>query len=799
MHFFQKCRPDPDINVTGHCFSAWIIFFKQNFYFYIRKPLQPIMRIALYMNIMLFLAVLVHGQQEGRREAISDQLSVTTIDSARTRLLSELALEYKISDTLQAMKILREAEELAAKTSDARGLGLCCEARGKIRYYHGYYEKAIRDFERSKSYFIHAELPGKFAGVMVDQGNAHLFLSQYDIALSKYDSARRFFEEMNHVSGLIRCLNNMGIIYKNYGRYREALDSYQQVIDLSLSNSDSISLTDTYINIGVVYVRQGDYSNALENFNKSLYYARQTNNKKQESISLLNKGVIYYKLREYEESLEHYMRALEVSSQMGDKVEISRCLTNIGTNYISMGQYDRAESYIKKALTIKKELGDKRSIANNYNFLAEVEYYRENFTEAIALDMKAILLKHEVNDPDGLARCFNTLGRTYLADGQFEQAFRYADSSLHYGLSIGALEHITDAYFLQKEVMEQRENYKEAYERYDLYKMYSDSLMNERKARAIKDIQFRYESRVLEEENERLKVQADLDALLIERNRKIMLTLVPAIILFTFAIILLFTIQRRQKHYNAALTRQNQVITRQNLKLDDHNRTKDKILSVITHDIRGTLGNQFTALSVLARGQFKDENERIVVFSRLAQSAALSIGMLENLALWTRLREGSLEYNPEKIDLSEVINEVTDHADKLVCNKEILLYRDSPGGMTCQADRRMIRNILANLVSNAIKYSYRGGEVQIAVEKKQHRLHVTVKDQGIGLSEGELLQLSDENLIKGRRGTENEKGSGLGLTLVKRFLAYHKSELLLESTPDEGTTASFMLSCIAHD
>lgn len=757
------------------------------------------MRIALYMNIMLFLAVQATGQQEGRSGVITDLLAATKEDSARVRLLYELALEQKINDSLQAMKILREAEELATSTSDVRGLGLCCEARGKIRYYYGCYEKAIRDFERSKTYYLNADLPGEFAGVMVDQGNAHLFLSQYDIALSKYDSARQVFEEMNHVSGLIRCLNNMGIIYKNYGKYREALDSYQKVIDLSLRNSDSISLTDTYINIGVVYVRQGDYSNALENFNKSLYYARQTSNKKQESISLLNKGVIYYKLQEYEASLDHYMRALEVSSQMGDKVEISRCLTNIGTNYISLGQYDRAESYIKKALTIKEELGDKRFIANNYNFLAEVAYHRGNFKEAIALDMKAIKLKHEVNDPDGLARCFNTLGRTYLADGQFEQAFMYADSSLYYGVPIGALEHITDAYFLQKEVMHQRGEYREAYGLYDLYKIYSDSLMNARKARAIKEIQFRYESRVLEEENERLNVQADLDAFLIERNRKIMWTLVPAIVLFAFAIILLLTIQRRQKHFNAELTRQNQVITRQNLKLDDYNRTKDKILSVITHDIRGTLGNQLTALSVLAKGQFRDEDERNIVFTRLAQSAALSIGMLENLALWTRLREGSLDYAPEKIDLSELVDDVTDHADKLVCNKEIILCKECPGGMTCHADRRMIRNILANLVSNAIKYSHRGGEVHISVKKIENRMYVSVRDHGIGMTEGELVQLSEERLLKGRRGTENEKGSGLGLTLVKRFLAFHESELSLESTPDEGTTASFTLSCFTDE
>lgn len=731
-------------------------------------------------------------------ERISGQLSAASEDSTRIRLLTELALEYKTSDTIRALAMLHEALNLAAGTSDVRGVGLCYEAMGRIRYFHGDYRKAIKDFEVAKSWLHASGLPAKYADVMVDQGNAHLFLSQYDIALSKYDSARRVFSELDHTAGLIRCLNNMGIIYKNYGRYREALDSYAKVVDLSLRDSDSISLTDTYINIGVVHVKQADYHTALENFSRSLYYARQTGNRKQESISLMNSGVIYNKLKEYGKALEHYQKALSVSTQMGDKVEISRCLTNIGTNYIPMGQYDLAETYIRRGLAIKHELGETRSIANAYNFLAEIEYYRENYPEAIELDLRAIGLKHEVNDPEGLARCFSNLGRTYLAAGKPEEAFRYADSSLFYGLSIGALEHITSAYFIQKEVMEKFGNYRKAFELYDLYKKYSDTLMNEYKARAAKEIEFRYESRVLEEENERLQVQAELDAVLIERNRKILITLIPAIILFALAVILLYTIQRRQKQYNAALTRQNQVITRQNIKLDEYNRTKDKILSVITHDIRGTIGNQLTALSVLARDEFRDEEERTIVLSRLANSAALSLGMLENLALWTRLREGSLEYTPKQVRLSSLVDEVVQDLSRFASSKEIRLQLENSDQVECNVDYLLMRNVLTNLVSNAIKYSRRGGEVTVSAQQQNSHVVVEITDKGIGMTEGELLQCSEGNFGKGRRGTENEKGSGLGLSLARSILGFHDSELRLESTAEEGTTASFSLRCNAH-
>jgi signal transduction histidine kinase len=273
--------------------------------------------------------------------------------------------------------------------------------------------------------------------------------------------------------------------------------------------------------------------------------------------------------------------------------------------------------------------------------------------------------------------------------------------------------------------------------------------------------------------------------------------MIPAIILFTLAVILLYIIQRRQKQYNAALTRQNQVITRQNIKLDEYNRTKDKILSVITHDIRGTIGNQLTALSVLARDEFRDDEERTVVLSRLVNSAALSLGMMENLALWTRLREGSLEYTPQQVDLSSLADEVLNSFSRSASSKEIQLNLEKEGPLNCYGDPFMIRNILANLVSNAIKYSHRGGAVQVTVRRKNNEVEVCVRDHGIGMSEGEMLQDAGNIFGKGRKGTENEKGSGLGLALAKSLLAFHERELLLESQANDGVSASFSLRCSA--
>ncbi len=738
----------------------------------------------------------VIAQEQDSPTKIRQLLQEKQDDTTLIRLKRDLALHYRLQDTARAYDLLDEAMALSQSLSYEKGVGLINEARGEILYYHGFYEDAIQCFDRAINSYQEAGDERLKAGVIVDEGNANLFMARYDTALARYETALDLFTKHSDIPGMSRCLNNMGIIYKNYGWYNKALESYDKVEELYLRISDSTSLTDTYINTGVVYVLRGHYYLALEKFSKALEYAHMTGHMDRVAKSLLNIGVIHNKMQEYELALEYYSRSLKVSTALEDKVEISKALTNIGTNYIPMQQYDRAEDYIRRGLDLKNELGDLRSISNCYNYLGEIYFFKGAYDQAVRENRRAIELKHEVNDREGLTRCYTGMGQSYLEMGRLGLAAVYADSSLDLSLELGVLEQIVDAYAIQKEIMVKKGNFRQAYELSELHKSFSDSLMNENKARAVQEIEFKYKSEMLAEENERLRLQTELDGLLIDRHKKIIISVSAAIIMFGLALILLYLLNRREKHFSRSLRKKNQIITKQNIQLETLNNTKDKILSVVSHDLRGTIGNQLTALAVLAREDFKDEVERKLVFSRLANSATLSLEILENLAHWINLQEGKIEYMPEPGRVENILRAEIEYFSESLANKELKLIQELNASCKGYFDELMIRSVIRNLLSNAIKFSRRGGEISISTNRSGDQLNVGVKDQGIGMSEGEIRKLKRGEISKFRRGTENEKGSGLGLALIKDFLGYHNSELQLSSEPNRGTDVSFSLTCI---
>jgi signal transduction histidine kinase len=400
-----------------------------------------------------------------------------------------------------------------------------------------------------------------------------------------------------------------------------------------------------------------------------------------------------------------------------------------------------------------------------------------------------------LKDPEGLARGFSNISRTYFASGKTLLALQYADSSLKYGIPITALEHIVTAYDIKMQGLKKLKNFAKALEMSELFKLYSDSLMNERKILAVKGIEFKYQTIALEEENVYLRRQSETDAVLILRHKKIIISIAVAIAMFAIVILLLILIQRKQKHYNRSLEKKNNIITSQNRNLDTLNRTKDKMLSVISHDLRGTIGNQLTALSVLAREEFKDEEERKIVFTRLANSATLSLELLENLSIWTRIQEDRMDFQPEIGSLKTSVRNVLLLYKESLENKELTLQEmlEGSGEFSAYYDLNMIKNVLKNLLSNAIKFTPRGGEIKLILSSKENSIEVCVKDKGIGIEESDISMLNQNLQISKKRGTENEKGSGLGLQIVNTFLEHHKTRLIIFSAPNKGSSVSFEL------
>jgi len=751
----------------------------------------------LCLAVLVLLSAQLSANDQNRIDSLKALLEGSISDSTRSRLWFELAEEIGTSDTLLAFSCLEKGKEIAENHDDIGGLGRYYKVLGKIESRCGQYDNAMLHLDRALAYFTEADDQLNYFETVKEKGNVHLFRSEYSQAMNHYESALDFYRRSDNPVGMSRCLNNMGIIHKNRGDYVEALSVYQESVAYLDSVKNALDISQAYINMGNLFVYLGSYERALEFFSRALDISERNNFQNNISLCLSNSGVIQNKVGNYEEALNLYLRALQVSRSLNDPVQISNCLINIGTNYADMNEPEKGLDYVQEGLDIKTELGDDRTISNCYIHLADIYSLMDEYDRAIELFDMAIPIKEQLNDPDGLIRCYLGQGSIAYELKRYVTAEQMADRALEIARDIRAMEYIAASYQLKKEIAVSRGDYHSAYFYEVQHHLYGDSLMDEATARAAMEMEFRMRSKMLRQENENLRIQSSLDQLLVKRRTTIVYFILALATILLLALILVLYYMRRHKLASLKLEEKNLVITRQNLKLDKVNKTKDRMMSIIAHDLRGTIGNQLTAVEVLnsMEGDRKTEVDRKSLLGNLKNSASYSLELLENLLHWSRLEEGGSKYHPEEVKLNMLVNNCLSLYSESARTKDLSLDKDMKETIICYVDKIMMETIFRNLISNAIKFSNPGGAVTIGLVKTNGMIHFWVSDKGIGMSDKEKQNIL-QNEAKSRRGTANEKGAGMGLTLVQEFTRMHNGELHVTSEANTGSTFEVVIPCI---
>jgi len=247
--------------------------------------------------------------------------------------------------------------------------------------------------------------------------------------------------------------------------------------------------------------------------------------------------------------------------------------------------------------------------------------------------------------------------------------------------------------------------------------------------------------------------------------------------------------------------RLNEKLSESESQLQETNNSKDKFFSIISHDLR----SPFTSIIGFAEVMIEDiENlskSEIKEFTSSIYKSAKNIqNLLENLLQWSRVQTGRIEYNPIKFDLSNLVNDVVALFQVMAARKKINLLNEVEENYQIIADKFMIDTVLRNLVSNAIKFTHQSGEIKICANENisKGNLQISVSDSGLGIKEEILQKLFkiDENITT--RGTEKEKGTGIGLILCKEFIEKHNGQIWVESKLGEGSQFKFNIPYITQ-
>ncbi|MES2775366.1 MAG: sensor histidine kinase [Bacteroidota bacterium] len=232
-------------------------------------------------------------------------------------------------------------------------------------------------------------------------------------------------------------------------------------------------------------------------------------------------------------------------------------------------------------------------------------------------------------------------------------------------------------------------------------------------------------------------------------------------------------------------------------KLSQLNQVKDKLFSVVSHDLRNPLATMQSFLKLIMDHHEKlSEEERKKLLSEAQQSLDNLNELLYNLLQWSKSQMNLLQFRMDKLHVKAIIDNSVRLVHLHAHMKEIRIKIDVEDGLMANADKDMVEFIIRNLLSNAIKFSHRNNAIEIKATKEQEHIRIEVSDNGVGMSESKIKKLLEKHTTITRRGTEKEKGTGLGLLISKEFIEKNGGLLHIQSEQGKGSAFIFTLPAV---
>ena len=237
-----------------------------------------------------------------------------------------------------------------------------------------------------------------------------------------------------------------------------------------------------------------------------------------------------------------------------------------------------------------------------------------------------------------------------------------------------------------------------------------------------------------------------------------------------------------------------QALMKSKAELKEFNATKDKLYSIIAHDLRSPFNSILGFSDLLMNDANLRDIEKTLKYSTLMNTTAKhTLALLDNLLNWGKLQTGKINFKQENVGLQPIIQEILDTLNSTAILKNISLNQIQSDDIVVYADENMLKTILRNLISNAIKYTETGGNVNIFVIPVKNQIEISISDDGVGMKDETRKKLFDISTNITTKGTANEKGSGLGLVLCKEFVEKNGGRIWAETEEGKGSIFYFTL------
>ncbi len=580
------------------------------------------------------------------------------------------------------------------------------------------------------------------------------------------------------------------VYYRPLGNLPEALKYYQQALPLHLKHTDSISMGYAYWDIAKVEIDQGDAALALEHFNRSGEIFEQLDYQ-QGLLELYNSlGILYSKIAQYQKAIEYHLLAMKIIEESdGGKGNIALNYNNVGLSFKKMGKYDSALHYYQAGVELEKQERYPLLRAALFENIGAVLRKKQQYDSSLFYHSRAYAIGDDLGYVPivGWGAVGMAFGHYYK--GRIDQAIPLAQQGLKVAVDIGEPDMASQAAEVLALAYEAKGNFQQAFRYQQQFKTYSDSLFNAEEVKKITALEFELE--IKKKEALSALERTAFDQALRQEQQIRNLAVGGLVITFMLGFLVYRSYVQKQKA-NQALVLRNEQIEAQATALSELNTQKNRLIGIISHDVRNPLSS-LRSVTELLDPEILTSEKLEELKHQLIQRIDDLTGSVHTLLDWAKGQMDGEEMEVVSFDMQAIGDEMAKLFKDSLEKKGIAFHnRIVVESLVC-GDINQVRAISRNLISNAIKFTPKEGQITLGAERKQNdHLLVWVRDTGVGMSKEQLENLFTPS-ITSSKGTAGEQGVGLGLMLVKDFVEKNKGTNWVESAVGKGSTFYFTL------
>jgi signal transduction histidine kinase len=530
---------------------------------------------------------------------------------------------------------------------------------------------------------------------------------------------------------------------KLLGDLEDALEAYLKSIDAAQKADYLKGAANSYGAIAGIYTHSNNYRNAKLYYNKAISVLRQSGDSIALASAILNLGEAFRKSKNYDSAILCFVESGMLFEKADYQVGKAYNLGNIGMVYASTGKKMLAERNINEAIRILEASGDYYPVCVYLVSMSDIH--------------------HEKGDRPA--------------------ALNYALRSLQLARHHGLKEQISESHLKLSELYDLAGNTNESFKHYKNHIAYRDSINNIETVQKLADLRTDYE--ISQKQIELIEKEK-----LLARETWIRNTFIAAFGIMIFVAAMAYRNFINLKIKNQKITEQKEEIERKNEDLISLNEEKNNLIGIVAHDLKSPV-NQIKGLLSLVRMTCKPDDEAAKYLDMTEQSTLRLSGMIAKILNIEAIESKQLNLAIERIDLSEVVMSNVNRSIVEARRKEIQLHTSIPGHVMVNADLSYTDQIIENLISNALKFSPPGKNIYLHVTLHNTVALLEIRDEGPGLEESDKKKLFKKYQKLSAVPTGNESSTGLGLSIVKKFVDAMDGQIWCESEVGKG--ASFFV------